>query len=265
MTGPSRPRHRGRTDTERTRPRISRGGGGSLPTSPSHRPSRCPMDHRHTERVPGFPACRLFALLDSDAAVEGALVALTPHVEPGAVQVLTGERGVRALDVSGGAHGLRRRVLRAIQDLAFGRSSLGEHESHLRRGGAPPTGPGARVGAVPAVGEGPHPLRHPRAGLVRPVQRRRRHAPPPRRPRLRLTPAPATGRRERLWGGPTGPPHSRPETHPPRHRSPVSIDRPAVPPVAFDARLAREFGEMAWAWLVYPWGSTAVATAPWCA
>jgi len=93
------------------------------------------MDHRHTERVPGFPACRLFALLDSDAAVEGALVALAPHVEPGAVQVLTGERGVRALDVSGGANGLRRRVLRAVQDLAFGRSILAAHETHLRRGG----------------------------------------------------------------------------------------------------------------------------------
>lgn len=93
------------------------------------------MNQRHPERVPGFPACRLFALVDDDAALAGALVALAPHVEPGGVRVLTGERGIRALDVSGGAHGLRGRMSRILQDLAFSRSSLAEHEAHLRRGG----------------------------------------------------------------------------------------------------------------------------------
>ncbi len=61
------------------------------------------MDHRPTKCLPGFPACRLFALLDSDAAVEGALVALAPHVEPGAVQVLTAQR-VSALGTSRAEH-----------------------------------------------------------------------------------------------------------------------------------------------------------------
>ena len=95
------------------------------------------MDQHHPERIPipGFPACRLFALVDDDAALTGALVALAPHVEPGAVRVLSGERGVRALDVSGRGNGLRRRMSRVLQDLAFSRSSLAEHEAHLRRGG----------------------------------------------------------------------------------------------------------------------------------
>lgn len=93
------------------------------------------MDHRHSERVPGFPACRLFALIDDATDLHGALGALAPHVEPGAVRVLTGERGVRALDVSGGDRGLRGRTSRVLQDLLFSRSSLAEHETHLRRGG----------------------------------------------------------------------------------------------------------------------------------
>jgi hypothetical protein len=59
------------------------------------------VDPRPTDRVPGFPACRLFALFDADADVDGALEALAPHTGPGAVQVLSGEDGVRALDVSG--------------------------------------------------------------------------------------------------------------------------------------------------------------------
>jgi hypothetical protein len=93
------------------------------------------MDHRHTERVPGFPACRLFALVDDTVDLENALGAIAPHVEPGAVRVLTGERGIRALDVSGRGRGLRGQTCRILQDLLFSRSSLTEHESHLRRGG----------------------------------------------------------------------------------------------------------------------------------
>jgi hypothetical protein len=93
------------------------------------------MDHRHTDRVPGFPACRLFALIDDAADLQGALGAIAPHVEPGAVRVLTGELGVRALDVSGGGRGLRGRTSRILQDLLFSRGSLAEHETHLRRGG----------------------------------------------------------------------------------------------------------------------------------
>ena len=93
------------------------------------------MDPRSPDRVPGFPACRLFALLDTDADLDGALSALVPHVPSGAVRVLSGERGVRALDVSGGTRGIRGRMARAVQDLAYGRSSLAAHERHLQAGG----------------------------------------------------------------------------------------------------------------------------------
>jgi hypothetical protein len=93
------------------------------------------MNSRSPERVPGFPACRLFALVDTDADLQGALLALAPYVRPGAVRQLSGERGVRELDVSGRTRGLRGRALRAVQDLVFSRSSLELHEIHLRRGG----------------------------------------------------------------------------------------------------------------------------------
>ena len=93
------------------------------------------MDSRHTERVPGFPSCRLFALLDTDADVRGALLAVAPYVDPGAVRVLTGPEGVRALDISGGARGLRGRLLGVLHELAHSRSTLEIHDRHLRRGG----------------------------------------------------------------------------------------------------------------------------------
>ncbi|GAA4753239.1 hypothetical protein GCM10023328_40620 [Modestobacter marinus] len=89
----------------------------------------------HIERVPGFPACRLFALVDSDAALRGALSALAPYVQPGAARVLSGEPGIRALDVDGRARGTRGRLLRAVQDVSHGRGALALHEEHLRRGG----------------------------------------------------------------------------------------------------------------------------------
>ncbi len=94
------------------------------------------MDSRHPERVPGFPSCCLFALLDTDADLRGALLAVAPYVDPGAVRVLTGDEGVRALDVSGGARGLRgRRLLGVLHELAHGRDGLQTHDGHLRRGG----------------------------------------------------------------------------------------------------------------------------------
>jgi hypothetical protein len=94
-----------------------------------------PMKSRHTDRVPGFPACHLFALVDTYADLQGALHALEPHVEPGAVRLLTGESGVRALDVSGASRGLTGRMSRVLQDFVYGRGSLHVHESHVRRGG----------------------------------------------------------------------------------------------------------------------------------
>ena len=93
------------------------------------------MDSRQPERVPGFPARRLFALLDTDADLRGALLAIAPYVEPGAVRVLTGDEGVRALDVSGGARGLRGQLISVLHDLAHDRSCLETHEAHMRRGG----------------------------------------------------------------------------------------------------------------------------------
>jgi hypothetical protein len=91
--------------------------------------------NRPTERVRGFPACHLFALVDTEAALQGALRALEPHVEPAAVLLLTGEPGAQALDVSGSTRGLRGRMMRAAQDFFYNRSSLHVHETHLRRGG----------------------------------------------------------------------------------------------------------------------------------
>jgi hypothetical protein len=93
------------------------------------------MDPRQPKRVPAFPARRLFALVDTDAALHGALRALAPHVAPADLRVLTGENGVRALDVSGATHGLRGRMMRAVQDLAYSRSSLDLHAIHMDRGG----------------------------------------------------------------------------------------------------------------------------------
>jgi hypothetical protein len=90
---------------------------------------------RPSERVRGFPACHLFALVDTEAALQGALRDLEPHVEPAAIRLLTGERGAHALDVAGSSRGLRGRMMRATQDLFYGRSSLHEHETHVRRGG----------------------------------------------------------------------------------------------------------------------------------
>src|SRR3954447_23434065 len=93
------------------------------------------MDSGQIERVPGFPACRLFALIDTDADLHGALRALERYAEPAAIRRLTGERGAQALDVSGATRGLRGRTMRAVQDVLFSRSSLDLHESHLRQGG----------------------------------------------------------------------------------------------------------------------------------
>jgi hypothetical protein len=88
-----------------------------------------------SQRLRGFPACHLFALVDTEAALQGALRALEPHVAPGTVRLLTGERGAQALDVSGSAKGFRGRMTRGLQDFFYNRSSLHVHETHLRRGG----------------------------------------------------------------------------------------------------------------------------------
>jgi hypothetical protein len=93
------------------------------------------MTPRHTDRVLGFPKCRLFALIDDGTDLDGVLQALEPHVDPATVRLLTGESGVQALDVSGATRGLRGRAVRAVQDLAYNRSGLHLHEQHLRRGG----------------------------------------------------------------------------------------------------------------------------------
>jgi hypothetical protein len=93
------------------------------------------MNAHHTDRVSGFPARSLFALLDGHAEVEGALRALEPHVEPGAIRLLSGESGLRALDVSGATRGVTGRMTRVLQDFFYGRSNLHVHESHVRRGG----------------------------------------------------------------------------------------------------------------------------------
>jgi hypothetical protein len=93
------------------------------------------MNRRHTARVPGFPKCRLFALINDGTDLESVLQALEPYVDPAAVRLLTGEPGVQALDVSGATRGLRGRAMRAVQDLTYSRSDLHLHEQHLRRGG----------------------------------------------------------------------------------------------------------------------------------
>jgi hypothetical protein len=93
------------------------------------------MQSSHVERVPAFPARRLFALIDADADLHSVLRALEPHADPAAIRVLSGEQGVRALDISGAARGLRGRAMRVLQDVLYSRGDLHLHESHLRRGG----------------------------------------------------------------------------------------------------------------------------------
>jgi hypothetical protein len=93
------------------------------------------MNPHHTDRVPGFPKCRLLALIDADADLDSVMQCLEPHVDTAAVRLLTGESGVQALDLSGATRGPVGRAVRAVQDLAYGRSSLHSHDQHLRRGG----------------------------------------------------------------------------------------------------------------------------------
>lgn len=92
------------------------------------------MPHDPTPRLPGFPRRTLLALVEGPAAVEPALLALVPHVDRGRVRVLHGEPGTRALDVHGTSRGLRGRLARLVQDVAYDRSALRLHEEHLSRG-----------------------------------------------------------------------------------------------------------------------------------
>ena len=92
------------------------------------------MNASRTPRLGAFPRCRVLALVDADG-LQRTLTALAPHVDRGTVRVLTGQRGAQALDVSGAQRGLRGRLARAVQDLAYDRSGLATHEAHLRRQG----------------------------------------------------------------------------------------------------------------------------------
>lgn len=92
------------------------------------------MNASPTPRLGAFPRCRVLALVDADG-LQRTLNALAPHVDRGTVRVLTGQRGAQALDVSGAQRGLRGRLARAVQDLAYDRSGLATHEAHLRRQG----------------------------------------------------------------------------------------------------------------------------------
>jgi hypothetical protein len=93
------------------------------------------MNPRLTERVPGFPACHLLALVDADADLEGAYGLSNPTSSPPPSACSPSERGAHALDVSGATRGLRGRPMRVLQDILYGRSTLQLHETHLRRGG----------------------------------------------------------------------------------------------------------------------------------
>ena len=93
------------------------------------------MSTARDARLPGFPRCRLLALVDDRTGARDALHALATHAPRTGVQVLAGERGVDALDVSGARRGLLGRFLRALQDVAYDRGALALHDAHLERGG----------------------------------------------------------------------------------------------------------------------------------
>ncbi len=91
-----------------------------------------PPPHQVSSRLPGVPSLRSPRLRRRcRGRSRGAGSPCRTRCRPGAHR----PTGIRARDVSGGAQGLRRRALRAVQDLAFGRSSLAVHETRLRRGG----------------------------------------------------------------------------------------------------------------------------------
>lgn len=93
------------------------------------------MAHPTAERLTGFPARRLFALVDSDDQRDGALAALAAHVDVDTVRVLSGPDGLHALDAEPAKPRLRGRVRRAVHRTAFHRGELSGHAAHLRRGG----------------------------------------------------------------------------------------------------------------------------------
>lgn len=121
------------------------------------------MNSPPTRRLRAFPRCRVLALVDDDDGLERTLTALAPHLDLGTVRVLSGQRGARALDVSGAQRGLRGRLARVLQDVAYDRSGLATHEAHLRRQGhlllVPARGSQrAEVLAAVLAGQGAHGL-----------------------------------------------------------------------------------------------------------
>lgn len=93
------------------------------------------MNSRYPARLPGFPRCRLLALVDTDADLQATLAALARQVDPTTIGTLSGERGAVALDVSGAAGGTWGRPRRVLHNVAFHRDSLAWHEAHLTQGG----------------------------------------------------------------------------------------------------------------------------------
>ena len=92
------------------------------------------MAHPTDERLSGFPARRLFALVTSDEQLDRAIGALGAHVDVATVRVLSGPAGLHALDVEPEPR-LRTRVRRTVHRIACHRDELAGHAAHLRRGG----------------------------------------------------------------------------------------------------------------------------------
>jgi hypothetical protein len=66
-------------------------------------------------RFIGYPAQRLFAVVDDEAAAERAIAALATVLDPATVQRFTGEADAAAFDSTGSHHGPLARVRRVFE------------------------------------------------------------------------------------------------------------------------------------------------------
>ena len=92
--------------------------------------------HRNEPMSYRYPMQRLVAVLDDDAAVEGALQELgRTGIDLSTVHVLSGREGAALLDRRGEGHGLTARLLRLLQWTSAENDMLDVHDQALRDGG----------------------------------------------------------------------------------------------------------------------------------
>lgn len=92
--------------------------------------------HRNEPMSYRYPMQRLVAVLDDDAAVDGALQELgRTGIDLSTVHLLSGREGAALLDRHGEGHGLKARLLRLLQWTSAEDDMLDVHDQALRDGG----------------------------------------------------------------------------------------------------------------------------------